>query len=57
MQEAIGKPAGGSADIEAVEASDLDLKMRQRCIDLLSSARNETRRLIDGQERILGKRL
>ena len=38
LQEAIREPTRGGADVEAVPAGDIDLEIRQRRIDLFTTA-------------------
>jgi hypothetical protein len=47
LQEAIGKPAGRSADVQRRRAAHLDRKCGQCVIELLTSAADEPASLLD----------
>jgi hypothetical protein len=57
LKKTIRETAGRRADIEPVQAVDGNLKMVERALELLATAGDEARRLIDNQHRIFGKRL
>ena len=57
LQEAVGEAAGRRTDVETVQAFDRNLEMVERPFELLATAGDEARRLIDDQHRIFGKRL
>ena len=57
LQQTVRKAAGRSTDVEPVQAFDGNLEMVERTFELLATARDEARRLIDGEQGVFRKRL